>query len=73
MAVIVLMAGSTAGLVLGVVASRVLAFVVYEASPTDPLVLGGVVLLMALIGLAATWIPARRAWSVNPAQLLREE
>jgi len=71
--VIVLSAGSLAGLVLGVVASRLLAFVVYEASPRDPLVLGGAVLLMALVGLAATWIPARRAWSVNPAQLLREE
>jgi ABC-type antimicrobial peptide transport system permease subunit len=33
--------GSAAGLVLGVLASRVLAFIVYQATPRDPLVLGG--------------------------------
>jgi predicted permease len=70
--VIVLSAGSVAGLVLGVVASRLLAFIVYEASPRDPLVLGGALVLMVLVGLGATWIPAQRALHVNPAQLLRE-
>jgi predicted lysophospholipase L1 biosynthesis ABC-type transport system permease subunit len=65
--------GSTAGLVLGILASRVLAFVVYQATPRDPLVLVGVVLAMALLWLLATWIPARRALSVNPMILLREE
>lgn len=65
--------GSTAGLVLGLLASRVLAYIVYEATPRDPVVLAGVVLLMALLGLLATWIPARRAISVDPAILLREE
>jgi len=65
--------GSAAGLVLGILASRVLAFIVYQATPRDPLVLGGVVLAMALLGLVATWMPARRALSVNPLVLLREE
>jgi predicted permease len=65
--------GSLAGLLLGVLASRVLAFVVYSATPRDPMVLGGVVLSMALLGLVATWIPARRALSVEPMILLREE
>jgi predicted permease len=65
--------GSAAGLVLGVLASRVLAFIVYQATPRDPLVLGGVVLAMLLLGLLATWIPAQRALSVNPLILLREE
>jgi ABC-type lipoprotein release transport system permease subunit len=36
-------------------------------------VLAGAVLAMALLGLLATWIPARRALSVNPMILLREE
>jgi predicted permease len=70
---VVLLAGSGAGLLLGVLASRLLAFVVYEATPRDPLVLASAVLAMTLIGLVATWIPARRALRVNPAQLLREE
>ncbi len=65
--------GSTAGLVLGILASRVLALIVYEATPRDPVVLVGVVLAMASLGLVATWIPARRALSVEPAVLLREE
>jgi predicted permease len=65
--------GSAAGLLLGILASRVLAFIVYQATPRDPLVLAGVVLAMALLGLLATWIPARRALSVDPMILLREE
>jgi predicted permease len=65
--------GSGAGLVLGVLASRVLSFIVYEATPRDPLVLAGVVVAMMLVGLVATWIPARRALSLDPLTLLREE
>ena len=53
------MIGSAAGLLLGILASRVLAFIVYQATPRDPLVLAGVVVSMALLGLLATWIPAR--------------
>ena len=47
--------------------------VVYQATPRDPIVLAGVVLAMALLGLVATWIPARRALSVDPMILLRVE
>jgi predicted permease len=65
--------GSAAGLILGILATRVLASIVYQATPRDPLVLAGVVLAMSLLGLLATWIPARRALSVNPLILLREE
>ncbi len=65
--------GSAAGLLLGILASRVLAFIVYQATPRDPLVLAGVVLAMALLGLLATWIPAQRALSIDPMILLREE
>ncbi|HTD57051.1 MAG TPA: ABC transporter permease, partial [Silvibacterium sp.] len=65
--------GSAAGLILGLLATRVLAYIVYGATPRDPLVLTGVVLAMALLGLVATWIPARRALAVDPMELLREE
>jgi predicted permease len=65
--------GSIAGLLLGILASRVLAFIVYQATPRDPLVLGGVVLAMLMLGLLATWIPAQRALSIDPLILLREE
>jgi len=72
-AVKMLALGSAAGLLLGILASRVLASIVYQATPRDPLVLAGVVLAMLLLGLVATWIPAQRALSVDPLILLREE
>jgi predicted permease len=65
--------GSVAGLILGVLASKILGSIVYQATPRDPLVLTGAVLCMVLLGLLATWIPARRALSVDPLRLLREE
>jgi predicted permease len=65
--------GSAVGLLLGILASRVLASIVYQATPRDPLVLAGVVLAMLLLGLLATWIPAQRALSIDPVILLREE
>jgi ABC-type antimicrobial peptide transport system permease subunit len=68
-----LAAGSTAGLMLGLLATRVLAFIVYQATPRDPLVLTGVVVAMGLLGLVATLIPAQRALSIDPMVLLREE
>ena len=63
--------GSAVGLFLGILASRVA--IVYQATPRDPVVLAGVVLAMAMLGLVATWIPAQRALSIDPAILLREE
>ena len=72
-AVKLLTIGSVTGLILGILASRVLAFVVSQATPRDPLVLAGVVLVMSILGLLATWIPAQRALSVDPVKLLREE
>jgi ABC-type lipoprotein release transport system permease subunit len=65
--------GSAAGLLMGILASPVLASIVYHATPRDPLVLAGVVLAMSFLGLLATWIPAQRALSVDPLILLREE
>jgi ABC-type antimicrobial peptide transport system permease subunit len=68
-----LVIGSASGLILGLLATKVLAYIVYQATPRDPFVLAGVVLAMLLLGLVATWIPAQRALSVNPLILLRED
>jgi len=65
--------GSAAGLLLGILATKVLAFIVYQATPRDPFVLAGVVLATLLLGLVATWIPAQRALSADPLVLLRED
>jgi predicted permease len=65
--------GSAAGLVLGVGATKLLSYIVYQATPRDPVVLGGVVLTMLGLGLVAAWIPAKRALAADPLALLREE
>jgi predicted permease len=65
--------GSAAGLLLGMAAGKVLAFLVYQATPRDPMVLAGVLLTMLLVGLLAAWVPARRALATDPSTLLREQ
>ena len=65
--------GSAAGLVLGLLFTRVLSSIVYQATPKDPLILTSVIVTMLAIGLVAAWLPARRALSVDPMILLRDE
>jgi len=71
--IVILFSGSAAGLVLGALASKLLAFVVYQATPYDPVVLIGVMLTMSILGVLATWIPAQRTLRIHPSTLLREE
>jgi predicted permease len=71
--IILLGIGSAAGLVSGVLAGRLLGHMVYQANPRDPIVIVGAVLTMALLGIAASAIPARRALAVDPSNLMREE
>src|SRR5206468_3775224 len=53
------------GLLLGVVgavfASRLISGLLFGVAPQDPVTLLGVALLMAAVGIAACWLPARRA------------
>jgi ABC-type lipoprotein release transport system permease subunit len=53
--------------------TRVLSYIVYEASPKDPLVLAGVIVTMIALGLLAAYAPARRALSIDPVILLRDQ
>ena len=71
--ILLLGAGSGVGLLAGVFLSRLLAHIVYQANPRDPLVLLGAVFTMALLGVVASALPARRALSIDPANLMREE
>ncbi len=65
------------GLGLGLIGAlglgRAMGSVLYGVSPFDPLSLGVVALLLLLIGLFASWLPARRATRVNPVEALRAE
>jgi len=70
--VLLLLFGSGIGLVAGVMMSRLLAHLISFATPREPLILAGVLCAMVLLGLLATFIPARRALAIDPARLLRE-
>jgi predicted permease len=70
---VVLGMGSAVGLLSGVFATRLLERIVYQANPRDPMVLGGAAFTMALLGVVASAIPARRALAVDPSKLMREE
>ena len=72
-AFLLLAGGSLAGILLGVLATKVLSYIVYQATPKDPVVLGGVIVTMVLLGLLASWIPAQKALHVDPMILLRDE
>jgi ABC-type antimicrobial peptide transport system permease subunit len=69
---LLLVCGSILGLVAGLLTTRVVAHLGSLATPSDPLVMFSVSLAMILIGVVATWIPARRMLAIDPAQLLRD-
>ena len=68
----VLAVGLVAGIVGAVVLGRWLTSLVFEISPWDPRVLLGAALLLAITGLLAAWLPARRASLVAPKIAIQE-
>jgi ABC-type antimicrobial peptide transport system permease subunit len=65
--------GIALGTAVAVAAGGALAPLLFEVSPRDPLVYGGVALTLLLTGAAAAWIPSWRATRVDPATALRAE
>ena len=65
------------GVVVGLIGAfgitRVIASLLYNVTPTDPLSFGGVALFLALIAVVASYLPARRATNVDPIVALRNE
>ncbi len=64
--VVIGIAGAAAG-------SRVIEALLYEVSPSDPLTLIDVAVVLIAAAAAASWVPARRATTVRPAEVLRGE
>jgi ABC-type antimicrobial peptide transport system permease subunit len=65
--------GAGIGLVASFAAMRLLSTMLYGVKPTDPLAFVGSAVLVILVALAASWLPARRAASIDPMQALRTE
>jgi putative ABC transport system permease protein len=65
--------GGLVGLVAAVALTRVMGSLLFGVSAIDPTTFIGVLLVLGLVALAASYLPARRAASLDPMQLLREE
>jgi putative ABC transport system permease protein len=68
-----LLLGLVIGLVLALMFGRLLANLLFELPSFDPVTFGGVAIVLALVSVAAGWIPARRALRVEPMVALRYE
>jgi ABC-type antimicrobial peptide transport system permease subunit len=66
-----------AGVLLGVAGSvasgRLLQELLYQVRPGDPQVIALIVALLVGVGLLASWLPARRAATIDPMAALRDE
>jgi ABC-type antimicrobial peptide transport system permease subunit len=67
------LAGVFIGLLGSFALTRVLASVLFGVTPSDPLTFVGVTLLLLLVAVLASWLPARRATNVHPMKALRCE
>lgn len=64
--------GAVAGVGMSLWASRFVSTLLYGLEPRDPLTLVAAVVVLGAIGVAAGWLPARRASRVDPAKVLHE-
>ena len=65
--------GLGVGLVMAFGLTNVIGILMFEVEPRDPMVFGAVVAVIAMVGLVASFVPARRATSVDPMVALRQE
>jgi NAD(P)-dependent dehydrogenase (short-subunit alcohol dehydrogenase family) len=66
-------AGLVAGMVLTFLAARGIGSLLVGVTPSDPVTLISVAVLLAAVGLVASYIPARRAMNIEPLRALKYE
>lgn len=69
----IIVPGLVIGCILSLGAAQLLRSMLYDITPSDPVTLVGVSLLIAIVALWACYVPARRAAKVNPVDALRDE
>jgi ABC-type antimicrobial peptide transport system permease subunit len=72
-AAFVLVCGAGAGVALLLIAGRAARSLLFGLRPSDPLTLGAAVLLLAIVALAASYLPAQRGARLDPMTALRVE
>lgn len=65
--------GLAVGVGLALALTRIMESLLFEIRPTDPVTFAAVLALLAATGAFASWIPARRATSIEPTEVLRAE
>jgi putative ABC transport system permease protein len=63
--------GVVIGIVCALSVTHLLRGLLYDVSPTDPVVLGATCIVLLVVAFFASWIPARRAAAVDPSEALR--
>jgi predicted permease len=71
--ILLLVLGLTIGIPVALSSTRILKSQLYELSPLDPMAISIAIVAVAVMTIAAAWLPARRATRINPMQALRTE
>jgi len=70
---LLLVIGLAIGVPVSLGSTRILKSLLYELSPLDPMAISTAIVAVAVMTIAAAWLPARRATKINPIQALRVE